>query len=702
MEFVLPEGRDYVTYEDFGAVGDGVTDDFAAILKTHEYANEHKLTVKGTKGKTYYIFDTALGEENARSAVIKTNVDWQGARFIIDDREISLLQDNKYRNLASKHIFTVLPEDEHKVFKIEDRELLSRIDSEGINTKTEKIDLGLGYPAMIIPYSSGHKVFRRRGYSQLAPMHEIIILDKDGRVSHETPIMFDYHGIDYIEVYRLDPESAITIENGVFETLESRVNHFITNPDGTKTLGGGYIARGMNVTRSYTTVKNIEHIVSGGFTILERVNDGVEGSPYVGFFRAAYADHVTFRDCIMPGRTAYSDKNGHSSYNFGALCVNKIVLDNCIQPNFWVTVDPVTYEVKNATVYDKDAVGHARPTSPDAVPGMGFVYSKDGELLRRMCWGIGGTNFCKNMEYLNSTLSRFDAHQGLYHGKVVNCNISGLELTGVGDFIFEGSNWHPYADRIPLLFLRADYGFHWDGDILIRNVGAYMRYGSEVNIANHTYTNWYYGYTCVFPNITLDGLRFYDAKDGALLKEYKVNLFKFTKKSERMHLYDAGEGCILPLIDDDGDGYIDEPLFDINRDGKIDELDRVDLDGDGRVGNTSLRLEEYYNEQTRRKGIVHPTCTVNVNPIKPPRYFKLVNNECESGELYCRCFIKDTSVEGISDGAWNRNEDEPDTMGGFFGTTKFIYGEGEGDFLLGTDKDQKKTESLVFVEEYFE
>ena len=31
--------KNYVTYEEFGAVGDGVTDDFVAIYKAHEYAN---------------------------------------------------------------------------------------------------------------------------------------------------------------------------------------------------------------------------------------------------------------------------------------------------------------------------------------------------------------------------------------------------------------------------------------------------------------------------------------------------------------------------------------------------------------------------------------------------------------------------------------------------------------------------------------
>ena len=531
-------------------------------------------------------------------------------------------------------------------------------------------------------------------------MHEIIILDKDGYVSAETPIMFNYMSVDSIDVYKLDPKTAITVENGVFETLESRVNHAIIKPDGTKGLGGGYISRGMNVLRSYTTVKNIEHIVSGGFTLLERVNEGLEGSPYTGFFRAAYADHVKFLDCIMPGRTAYGDRNGHSSYNFGALCVNKIVLENCFQPNFWVSVDPETYAISNATVYDKDAVGHARKASPDALPGMGFI-TIDG-VIKRFCWGIGGTNYCKNMEYINSTLTRFDAHAGLYHGKIINSNISGMELTGVGDFRLEGCNWYPYSERTPLLFLRSDYGYHWEGDITVKDTSAYMAFDNVLYVANHTYSNWYYGYTTAFPNITIDNLTFYSAKSGEMLTEFDARLFKFAEKSLRMHLYDAGVPTVLGLVDEDGDGYIDEPLFDVNLDGVVDEADRFDLDGDGKVGNTSLKLADYIDSPAAKSGIAHPTCTVNVNRVRPPRYFKVINNTTDSGIPKAIYTVFDTSGAGISDGGWYRGACEPDTMGGFFGATKFIYGSGEDEYILGTDKDQKLTKSFRFNDEYYE
>ena len=49
------EPKKTVCYEDFGAVGDGVTDDSAAIRAAHEYANENGLDVVCEGAKTYYI-----------------------------------------------------------------------------------------------------------------------------------------------------------------------------------------------------------------------------------------------------------------------------------------------------------------------------------------------------------------------------------------------------------------------------------------------------------------------------------------------------------------------------------------------------------------------------------------------------------------------------------------------------------------------
>ena len=72
----------YVTYEQFGAVGDGVTDDFAAIRSAHKFANAHGLDVHATKGKKYYIHIT-----EGKSAIIQTNTYWNGAKFIFEEEK---------------------------------------------------------------------------------------------------------------------------------------------------------------------------------------------------------------------------------------------------------------------------------------------------------------------------------------------------------------------------------------------------------------------------------------------------------------------------------------------------------------------------------------------------------------------------------------------------------------------------------------
>ena len=47
--------KTWITYEDFGAVGDGVHDDMEAIVRAHDYANECGLPVRAKDSATYYI-----------------------------------------------------------------------------------------------------------------------------------------------------------------------------------------------------------------------------------------------------------------------------------------------------------------------------------------------------------------------------------------------------------------------------------------------------------------------------------------------------------------------------------------------------------------------------------------------------------------------------------------------------------------------
>ena len=187
-----------VRYSDFGAVGNGQVDDYDAIVAAHEYANANGLRVEADEGATYYIarFD--------KSAIIKTDVDWTGASFTIEDRDFSIKPGSETADM-NKPIFRIAP-DFPKV-RIDDRELLDRIVAEGFNRETTRVSLGLGYPVMIIPFNSKHKVYRRRAYRSFRgqTMQDVILLDKDGNVDKSTPLMFDYNYIDCIDLYRVRP-----------------------------------------------------------------------------------------------------------------------------------------------------------------------------------------------------------------------------------------------------------------------------------------------------------------------------------------------------------------------------------------------------------------------------------------------------------------------------------------------------------------
>ena len=95
------------------------------------------------------------------------------------------------------------------------------------------------------------------------------------------------------------------------------------------------------------------------------------------------------------------------------------------------------------------------------------------------------------------------------------------------------------------------------------------------------------------------------------------------------------------------------------------------------------------------EGYDYSDCTINVNVTKPPEYFKVINNN--AGLVFK---IPNTSVRGYSDGGWYRDPSEPDTFGGFFGNTKFIYDvtdSGENVYLHGSNHpNQTATSSFKF------
>ena len=521
--------KKFVYYSDFGAVGDGVTNDFEAIREAHIYANENHLPVKADGTKTYYISDTEK-DGVARYIPVKTDTDFSGAHFVIDDREIYHIMGAGQKNWNTP-IFKVLSYYDQVTI---DEDIVKKIGS--LKTTTTKIDVGLGYPAMLIVYNENHRVYIRYGANANtgAPQHELVVIDKDGNVDPTTPIMHDYKELTKIEAVRIDIPT-LTIENGVFTQRASNVNSTITLPDGTTKKYTSGFKRNILVSRSNTILRKIDNYNVDEISIEDQAK-GITGPAYQGFFSAGTANNVLITDCVVSARRYYAP----GTYGFGATLTNNIVLKNCHQENFYI----------------KDENGN-----DTTVMSMEF-HPLTNKPVR---WGLGGTNYCKNMVYDGCEITRFDAHAGLCNGKIINSKITMINLIGTGDMLIENSRIELKDDTI--FNLRPDYGSTWDGTITIKDClvapNDTVKVKDELTVCNMKWINHDFGYRCVIPNLVLDNVRF--------SKDVPVHIIQYKK------------------LDDKSDSAVSEP---------------------------NIHLP-----------ILSDGVTENKNPMVPPKFIKVINNE---------------------------------------------------------------------------
>ena len=162
-----------VKYSDFGAIGDGVANDFAAIKAAHDYANENKLPVEGQPGRTY-----RLGDNGKESIIIKTDTLWVGCAFILDDSEITY--DMPARTTA---LFRV--ESDKKSVPIEGVKSLKIGDT--------NVGVKIGFPALLHIVNDAQRRYIRNGLNVDAgdAQREVLLVDADGNINPSTPLSWD-------------------------------------------------------------------------------------------------------------------------------------------------------------------------------------------------------------------------------------------------------------------------------------------------------------------------------------------------------------------------------------------------------------------------------------------------------------------------------------------------------------------------------
>lgn len=374
----IENARD-VNYEMFGAIGDGdpMHDDVPAILACHEYANLYGHNVVLNKGKSYY-----FGEVKS-TIPIKTNVDFGDARFTIDDREISSA--NPARAVV---LFNIQSPYDTVHLSIDESELIKELNRRGgITRNTKNIDLGLGYPALLKIVNTNKKVYIRYGANanRGADQKEVVLIDKYGNIDPSTPFIFEFEEITDIYVFRTDLE-PMTVSGGIFTLRANQADS-----------DNKYYSRNFAINRSNLTVKDVTYKITD-----ERPGE-YEGDAYMPFLRVENANNVLFYNCRLDGHRTYyipGTKVGMGSKTINATSSNNVVWKNCIQTNF-------------------------------------FTDESETAITPRL-WGIMSSNYSKNLAYIDSTLSRFDAHAGIYNATIKGCRISsGIRIVGSGQLTLE-------------------------------------------------------------------------------------------------------------------------------------------------------------------------------------------------------------------------------------------------------------------------
>jgi hypothetical protein len=420
----------FVSYSDFGATGDGKTDDIDAIAATHAFANRNGLAVKAVEGATYYIGG------KSRTAVIMTGTNFGTAAFIIDDTDV------ENRNT---HVFMVAS----------GKQPFQPKGISSLRRNQEKVDISFPGTCIVTVTNSNVKRYIRFGPNQNAgaSQTDIFIVDKNGHVDMDAPIIWDFDQITDITALPID-ETTLTIKGGRFTTIANKAESKYT-----------YYSRGIAIRRSNVVVDGLEHRVTG---------EGDHGAPYGGFINVGDCSYVTVKNTILTGHKIYQTIGSAG-----------------------VSVSMGTYDI-----------------SLNRALNVSFVNcSQTNDINDGRYWGIMGSNYCKNLLLDNCTFSRFDAHMGVANATIRNSTLGHQGINAIGSGTFTVENSTIYGRN--LINLRSDYGSTWQGDLIIRNcifVPAGGKTASASLVGGSNSGQHDFGYTCYMPErIIIENLKIDDS-----------------------------------------------------------------------------------------------------------------------------------------------------------------------------------------------
>ena len=408
-----------VFYSDYITPAEGVCC-LSGLIAAHKEANQKGYKVFADLFGSYYI--SSIG----KTATVKTDTEWGNATFIIDDSNVSPADRGDW-------IFHIASD--HKSYSLTNITSLDR-------TQTT-LNITLPQKSLVTFYDNTTMQYIRYGgnANNGSTKRDTVLVDTDGSIDLSAPLIWNFDKITSITVLPID-EVGLTVSGGSFTTIANRAPSEYT-----------YYARGLNITRSNTTVKNVKHYVTG---------EGATGAPYSAFFQISNCANVTLENCLLTGHKTYqSPTTKMGSYDINGSGAISVIFRNCTQTN----------EITDSTY-----------------------------------WGVLGSNFCKNLVYDGCVLSRFDAHQGVANATIINSTLGHMGANAIGFGILRIENSKFFSSCI--VNLRNDYGSTWEGDVIIRN--CYFKPTQNSNcylISGKNEGGHDFGYTCYMPRtVTIEGL----------------------------------------------------------------------------------------------------------------------------------------------------------------------------------------------------
>ena len=448
-----------IYYEDFGAKGNDTKDDFEAIKACHAEANKYGHTVNAKPSATYYIGKNEAGT----AAIIQTDVNWNGCKFIFDDTDI----EPKSAGYGSA-IFLAQSGASDKSYSLSKNNLpFTSIEKGATN-----IGWAPGYDCLIFLTNSNVKHFIRHGSNadNGASQTELILVDKDGNIDPSTPLQWTYEVITSMNVKGIN-DKPIVINGGEYDPEAGIDNRALIQTKHNQAPSEyTYYDRNIKIIRSNVILKNVKHII----TDFVPRDEGGHGAPYNGFTSIYKCHNVIVEGFEFQNPPSYSTTGsgggtvGMGTYEISATSSNKVLWQNCTQSNFFVEGGAVKFH------------------------------------------GMMGTNYCKNLTFDNMFVCSFDAHKGTYNATILNSTVEHLNFIGEGTIYIE--NTTIYTDgAFTIANLRNDYGSTWQGKLIAKDVT--LKYSTQyatrvLSVIKADWFDHYFGYQTYLPEyIELDNIK---------------------------------------------------------------------------------------------------------------------------------------------------------------------------------------------------